>query len=339
MVITLPLVLVLVVLLGLSALFSMSEAAFLAINKVRLRHLMQRGTPAAHLVYHLLAQLDRLIVTILVSDSLVNVILSVLGTVVCVTMFGLDQGPVIATLVLTTVLLVVGDIAPKLFAASHADRLALVLAVPLQWLIRLMRPLVWLFTGVSQGLIRLVGGQRLSRSPLVTEEELKVMIEMGREAGVLAEGELRMLHRIFEFEDTAVKDVMVSRDQIAAVEIASTPEVLLDVLVEEGHSRIPVYRGSLDQIEGIIYARDLLAIWRHGKLFALPDLLHPPYLVPETKRVAELLRDFQRLHVQIAMVQSDARRTVGLVTLEDVLEEIVGELDEHIPQRTSSSLP
>jgi len=177
-------------------------------------------------------------------------------------------------------------------------------------------------------MIRLFGGQRLPRSPLVTEEELKVMIEMGREAGVVAEDELRMLHRIFEFEDTLVKDVMIPRGQIVAIEITQPPEAVLDALIEEGHSRIPVYRGSRDRIEGIIYTRDLLAVWRHGGLFVLPDLVRSVYAVPETKRVAELLRDFQRLKIQIAIVQNAQRITVGLVTLEDLLEEIVGEIHE-----------
>lgn len=327
----LPLLIALGVLLCLSALCSMTEASFLVVNKVRLRHLMQRGSPSAKLVYHLLTHLDRLIATILVSNNLVNVAISVLGTMLLVHFFGVRQGPVIAMVVITLFLLVFAEITPKLFAAGHADRVALLLARPTRWLIGLMRPLVWLFTGASRGIIRLLGGQRLPRSPLLTEEELKVMIEMGREAGVVAEHELRMLHRLFEFDDTLVRDVMVPRDEIAGVEITQAPETVLDVLIEEGHSRIPVYRGSLDQVEGVIYARDLLAVWRHGGLFILSDLIRPAYLVPETKRVAELLADFQRLKVQIAIVQNDKRTTLGLVTLEDLLEEIVGEIHEEIP--------
>ena len=323
----------LAILLGLSALFSLCEAAYLAVNKVRLRHLMQRGSPAARLVYQLLTKLDRLIATLLVSDALVNVILSVLATMACVQLFGVHRGPVVAAVVITLLLLVVGEITPKLFAAAHADRVALTFAWPLRWFIDLMRPIVWLFTKTSHLLIHLLGGQRLPRSPLVTEEELKVMIEMGREAGVVAEHELRMLHRIFEFDDTLVRDVMIPREQIAGVEITQQPEAVLDVLIEEGHSRVPIYRGSLDHIEGILYARDLLAVWRHGGLFVLSDLIQPAYLIPETKRVAELLADFQRLKIQVAIVQSATRRTLGLVTLEDLLEEIVGEIREEIPEQ------
>ena len=329
---TLSLLITLVALLSLSAFFSMSEAAFLAINKVRLRHLMQRGSAAGKLVYHLLTQLDRLITTLLISNNLVNVVISVLATLVCVNLLGVDHGPIVAAALVTILLLVVGEITPKLFAASHADRVALIFARPVQWLIQLMHPLVRLFMRLSHWIIRLLGGQKLPRSPLVTEEELKTMIEMGREAGVLAEDELRMLHRIFEFSDSLVKEVMVPREEIAAIDLEAKPDQLLDVLIEEGHSRIPVYRGSLDQIVGVVYARDLLAMARHGGLFVLSDLIRPIVSVPETKRIAELLSEFQRDHTQIAIALNAKGSTSGLVTIEDVLEEIVGEIREAPPK-------
>ena len=326
-----PFAIAFVALLVLSALCSMTEAAYLAVNKVRLRHLMQRGSPAAKVVYQLLTQLDRLITTILVSNSLATVAISVLGTMVCVSLFGVQRGALVATFAVTFILLVVGEITPKLFAAAHADRVALVIARPLQWFLGLMRPLAWWFTATSHLIMRVLGERRIPRSPIVTEEELKVMIEMGREAGVVAEQELRMLHRIFEFDDTVVRDVMIPREQIVGVEAAQSPEAALDAFIEEGHSRILVYRGSLDRIEGVIHARDLLAIWRRGGLLALPDLVRPAYLVRETKRVGELLADFQRMKIQIAVVCNDRQMTLGLVTLEDLLEEIVGELHEEIP--------
>ncbi|MBI3324202.1 MAG: HlyC/CorC family transporter [Candidatus Omnitrophica bacterium] len=332
-----PLLFASVILLALSALFSMSEAAFLALNKVRLRHMMQRGSLPAKLVYQLLTKLDRLIATLLVSRNAVDVTISVLGTMLCINFFGPQRGALVASVLLTLVLLVFGEMTPKLFAANHADRVALTVVWPMSVLLRIMKPVVWVFTRVSGGIIRILGGRRIARSPLITEEELKVMIEMGREAGVVAEHELRMLHRIFEFDDTLVKDVMIPRAEVAGIEISESPERVLDMFVEEGHSRLPVYRGTLDQIEGVIYARDLLAVWRHGGLFILADLVRPAYVVPPTRRVAELLTEFQRQRIQIAIVQDEQRRTLGLVTLEDLLEEIVGEIHEEIPQRGGPS--
>lgn len=322
----------LIILIAISAFCSMTEAAFLALNKVRLRHLMQRGSPSAKLVYHLLTRLDRLITTVVVSNNIVNVLISVLGTMLCIQFFGAQEGPLLAGVVVTIVLLVGGEITPKLFGAGHADRMAMILAWPLSGLIRVMSPVVWLFTTISHALIGVVGGHRLKRSPLVTVEELKVMMEMGREAGVLAEGELRMLHRIFEFSDSLVGDAMIPREEISAVNLDAKPEEVIDVLIEEGHARIPVYRGSLDQIVGVLYARDVLAMARHGGLFVLADLLRPVASVPETKRLAELLSEFQRDRTQIAMVKNAQGNIVGLVTIEDVLEEIVGEIQEEAPR-------
>ncbi|HBH96731.1 MAG TPA: hypothetical protein DDX89_02915 [Candidatus Omnitrophica bacterium] len=328
MALILPLCLAVAILLAASAFLSMSEAAFLAVNKVRLRHLMQRGSPSAKAVYQLLTHLDRLITTVLVGNNLVNVIITVLGTLVCVELLGARRGPVMASILMTVLILVVAEITPKLFATRHADRLALLLAWPLRGLIALMRPIVGLFTAISRLIMLVLGERRLPRSPLVTEEELKVMMEMGREAGVLAEGELRLLHRILEFSDSTVREVMVVRKELAAVALNAKAADVLDVLIEEGHARIPVYRGSLDEIVGVIYARDLLAMVRHGGLFVLSDLIRPVAVVPETKRLAELLSDFQRDHTQIAIVKAADGSTAGLVTIEDVLEEIVGEIRE-----------
>ena len=322
----------LILLIVLSAFCSMTEAAFLALNKVRLRHLMQRGSPSAKLVYQLLTRPDRLITTVVVSNTIVSVLVSVLGTMLCIQFFGTQDGPLFATIAITLVLLVGGEITPKLFGVGHADRVAMILAWPLSGLIRLMSPLVWLFTTTSHALIGVVGGHRLKRSPLVTEEELKVMMEMGREAGVLAEGELRMLHRIFEFSDSVVREVMVPREEIAAIDLSARPDEVLDVLIEEGHARIPVYRGSLDQVVGVLYARDVLAMARHGGLFVLADMIRPVAMVPEAKRVAELLTEFQLEKTQIAVVKDAHGHTVGLVTLEDLLEEIVGEIHEDAPR-------
>ena len=152
------------------------------------------------------------------------------------------------------------------------------------------------------------------------------MIEVGKEEGVLGDEERKMLHRIFEFGDTLVEAVMIPRESIVAFEVTAGVDELLDRFVEEGHARLPVYRGDLDHLEGIIYARDLLHLLRHDQLVVVADLIHPAHIVPPSRRVTDLLQEFQRLHLQIALVQDAQRRTVGLVTLEDLLEEIVGDM-------------
>jgi putative hemolysin len=166
------------------------------------------------------------------------------------------------------------------------------------------------------------------RSPLITEEELRLMIEVGKEEGVLTDEERKMLHRIFEFGDIKIKDVMIPREKIVAVDINSASEEVLDMFAEEGHARLPVYRGTIDDIVGIIYARDLLYILRDKTLFVLHDLVHEPYYVSANLRVNELLRRFQIEKIQIAIVVDENRKTLGIVTLEDLIEEIVGEIEE-----------
>ena len=329
--IALPLLVLLAVLVVLSASFSAAEAAMLSINKVRLRHLMEQGDRNAHVVFRLLTRLDHVIGALLVANNVVNVAISVIATSIFIGLFGSQKGLAIATLAITVVLLLVGEVTPKMFAATHAEQVAFVMARPLQVLMAILYPISAFFAWAGRWLLRLLRIPIKRRSPLVTEEEIKVMIQMGREAGVLAEDELRMLHRIFEFSDSVVSEVMVPREQIAGVDLNAKPVDVLDVLIEEGHSRIPVYQGSLDHVVGVLYARDLLAMVRHGGLFAMTDLIRPVIFVQETKRIAELLSEFQRKKVQIAIVQNAQTATVGLVTIEDLLEEIVGEIHEEAP--------
>ena len=331
MVVTVPVLAIIVGLLVLSACLSATEAAMLVINKVRLRHLVEQGHRSARLTFNILPRLDRVIGTLLVANNLVNVALSAMGAWIFISWLGPERGLLAATGVMTALLLLVGEVAPKMFAATHAEVVLFAMVRPLRVLMLLLHPIASFFTWAARRLLHLLRIPMRRRSPLVTEEEIKVMIQMGREAGVLAEGELRMLQRIFEFSDAVVRQVMVPRDQIAGIDLNAKPEDVLDVLIEEGHSRIPVYRGSLDQVEGVLHARDLIAMVRHGGLFVLSDLIRPVAVVGEGKRVAELLSEFQRGKTQIAIVQDARRTTTGLVTLEDLLEEIVGEIHEEVP--------
>jgi CBS domain containing-hemolysin-like protein len=330
MVVTVPLLFFLALLLALSASCSASEAAMLSINKVRLRHLVEQGHRSAQLTFRLLTQLDRVIGTLLVANNLVNVAISAIASWIFITRFGSEEGLAIATVVVTAILLLVGEVTPKMFATTHAEAVAFAVVRPLGVLMKLLYPIAVFFTWAGRWLLRAMRIPIKRRSPLVTEEEIKVMIQMGREAGVLAEDELRMLHRIFEFSDSLVREAMIPRDQIAGIDLNAKPEEVLDILIEEGHSRIPVYQGSLDRVAGVIYARDLLAMVRHGALFVLSDLIRPVVFVQSTKRVAELLSEFQREKVQIAIVQDAHGMTIGLVTIEDLLEEIVGEIHEEV---------
>ena len=323
-----PFFILLAVFLALSAMLSAMEAALLGINKVRLRHLAESGQRSAQLTYETIAQIDRAIGAILIVDTLVETASSVIGAWLCVAWLGPGLGLTVATSLMTILVLVLGEMTPKLYATTHAEVVAFTFIRPLRWIMSVVDPISSFFTWSARSLLHLVRVPLRPRSSLVTEEEIKVMIQMGREAGVLAEQELRLLHRIFEFSDAIVRQVMVPRERIAGVDLNAKPADALDVIIEEGHSRIPVYRGSLENVVGVIYARDLLTMIRHKSLVVLTDLIRPIARVDENERIAEVLSQFQRDKTQIAVVQGKKGQVVGLVTIEDLIEEIVGEIEE-----------
>jgi len=320
--------LILLLLVGISFFFSSSETAIIGLSKIRLRHMLQKGVKRAQSVQRAVTKLDKVIAAILIGNNLVNIAISSIVTGIFVQVYGYRWGVVVSTFVTTILLLIFCEITPKILSAKHADKVALITAPVMEVLIIIFKPLIALFIGISNFILKIFGMGPSKRSPLITEEELRTMIEMGKEEGVLSEEERKMLHRIFEFGDTKLKDVMVAKDKMVAVNINTNSEDLLNLFVEEGHARLPVYNGSLDNIVGIVYARDLLYILREKGLFLLQDLLHEACYVPESMRVSELLKKFQTEKIQIAIVIDKDKKALGLVTLEDLLEEIVGEIEE-----------
>jgi putative hemolysin len=225
-------------------------------------------------------------------------------------------------------ILIFCEITPKILAIKHTEKFALFTAPLMELFIKMFKTFISFFTMISNLILRFLRIEHPKRSPLITEEELRLMIELGKEEGFLSDEEGKMLHRIFEFGDTRASDVMVPKNKIVALNINSSTEELLNIFVEQGHARLPVYEGSLDNIVGIIYARDLLYILRDKGLFLLQDLIHPVHCIPASLRVIELLKKFQAEKIQIAIIVDERKRTQGLVTLEDLIEEIVGEIEE-----------
>ncbi|MFH1269886.1 MAG: hemolysin family protein [Candidatus Omnitrophota bacterium] len=324
-----PIVLILLFFLALcSFFFSASETAVIGLSKIRLRNMIAKGIKHAQSVHRLITKLDKFIAAILIGNDFVNIAISAIVTAIFVHIFGYHWGVVMATFISTFFVLIICEITPKILAIKHPEKIALFTAPVMEVFIKIFQPIILIFTSISSLILRIFRIKSTKRSPLITEEELRMMIEIGREEGVLSDEERKMLHRIFEFGDTKALDVMIPRDKIVAVNINSTAEDLLNIFVEEGHARLPVYENSVDNIIGIIYARDLLYVLRDKKLFLLHDLVHKPYYVPAALRVNELLKKFQIDKVQIAIVVDEHKKAIGLVTLEDLLEEIVGEIEE-----------
>ncbi|MDO8730237.1 MAG: hemolysin family protein [Candidatus Omnitrophota bacterium] len=316
------------VLLVVSFFLTLSEMALVALSKLRLQHLVARGARNAQLLQRLVNRMDEVITSIVTMNNFINTALSSLGAALCIAWLGPQWGVLAATLLMGTVIVALAEITPKVFAIRHADRLALLLAPAVAILVRVVGPVTRIFTAFSNGLLRLCGVELKARSPLVTEEEIRIMIEVGKEHGVLSEEERTLLHRIFEFGDLKVEDVMIPREQMVAVHDKASHDEVLTLLTEKGHSRIPVYHDSPDRIVGVIYAQEILHIWREGWLIVLQDLIHPPFEVKPDSRVIDLLREFQRKHLQIAIVVDGEGKALGLATLEDLFEEIVGEIHQ-----------
>jgi len=320
---------VLCVLVLFSAFFSASEAALIAINKIRLRHLVEQKKRGAQRVYELISRMDKLIATILIGNTLVNTAIAAIATLIFTHFFGEGRGLLIGTVVVTVILVIFGELTPKILATNHPEGMAFLVRHLVSFFIFIFSPIAHLLTLISNGFIRLVGGNPHYRSPLVTEEEIKMMITIGKEEGFYGDNERKMLERIFHFDEIEVRDVMTALDRMTLVAIDMAAAEIEKVLLEEGHNRIPVYKDTKSNVVGIIYVRDLLYLFKDGSLIHLSDLISVPYFVPPHMKVAELLKEFQKRKIQIAIVRDmKTLKTVGLVTLEDLLEEIVGEIEE-----------
>ncbi len=320
--------LILIILAGFSFFFSAAETSIIGLSRIRLRHMLQQGIKRSQSIHRLVTKLDKVIAAILIGNNIVNIAISSIVTGIFVQVYGYRWGVVASTFVTTLILLIFCEVTPKILSAKHSEKVALFTAPLMERVIVILKPLIIFFIGISNFILKIFGVASASRSPLITEEELRTMIEMGKEEGVLSEEERKMLHRIFEFGDTKLSDVMVPKDKIIAVNVNTNSEDLLNIFVEEGHARLPVYNGSVDNVVGIVYAQDLLYILREKGLFLLQDLLREACYVSGSTRVNELLRRFQTEKIQIAIIVDKDKKTLGMVTLEDLLEEIVGEIEE-----------
>ncbi len=318
------------ILLMISALSSLAESALLSVSRLRVKHLVMDKVSSAIVLEKLLEQPSRFLTVILFINNLVNIAAASLAAVLA-TKIGLSHPVAISTGVVTFVILVFGEITPKSFALQHSERIALLAAIPVSFLCKVLYPIAHIFILIANFLNRLIGGKSLKEGPFVTEEELKTLVSVGEEEGVIEEEEKEMIHSIFEFGDTVAREVMVPRTDMIVVESNASLNEVLDLMIKEGHSRVPVYEETVDNIIGIVYAKDLLAYFARGKLdVPLKDLIKEVHYVPESKRISELLRELQKKRQHMAIVVDEYGGTAGLITMEDLLEEIVGEIfDEY----------
>ena len=313
------------------ALLSSSEVAFISLNRVRLRHLIEKGNHNAEIAQKIRNEHDRFFSAVILSGNLFTVLATSVGTAVSISYLGKDVGIVIATIAMTLLTVVFGELAPKTFAVSHAEKIALALARPVEIYIKAISPLVFLFNGLSNFIIRVLGGEVRSAPQLLTEDEMKAMIRMGEEDGTIEKEEKEMLHNIFEFGDKKVTEAMVPRTEIVAISEDAAVADVLSLVSEKGYSRYPVIKETVDNITGVIYIKDIvrkMAVEEVPPSTAVKHFVRDAYYIPESKMVTALLDDMQKDKFQIAIVVDEHGGTAGLITLEDIMEEIVGALQD-----------
>lgn len=312
------------------AVLSSSESSFIAVNKIRIRSLMEKGDSRAKAVQKILDEHDKLFSAVILSGNLFTVLATSIGTALALKYFG-EDGIIIAIIVMTFLTVVFGELAPKTFAVTHSEKVSLLLARPVAFYIRLISPLVWIFKITSNLIIRMLGGKKKPVSPFVTEEEIKTMINIGEEEGTLEEEEKEMLHKVFEFGDKVVTEAMVPRTEIISIPDDSTVGDALKLVLEEGYSRYPVIKENIDSVIGILYVKDIVKQMAQGKIenyTPITEIVREAYYIPENKMVTELLDEMQKKKIQIAIVMDEYGGTAGLITLEDIIEEIVGGLQD-----------
>ena len=315
------------VLIAVAALLAAAETSITRMGRIHAYHLDEEGRRGAKQLVKIAENPAQYLNVVLLLTLLVQLGGTTLSTVVAVRHLH-NVGEIVATAAMTILLFVFAEVSPKTFAVQHTDRVGLRLAPLIVAVTLAIGPF-------ARFLIRMANvvmpGRGLPQGPFVTEDEIKAMAEVASEEAVIEEGEKELIHSIFEFGDTLVREVMVPRPDVIAAPVDAPLRTVLDLMLRHGYSRIPLYRGELDEIEGFVYAKDLLRHLHAGKTnVPLDKLMREPYFVPETKKVAEMLREMQQRRVHIAVVLDEYGSTAGVVTIEDLLEELVGEIiDEY----------
>lgn len=319
-------VIMLTIFIAFSAFFSAAETALMSLSKIRIRHMVEEEVKGAKLVEKLTGDPNKLLGAILIGNNLCNIASSALATSFAVRVVG-DSGVGIATGVMTVLILIFAEITPKSFAKQKSEKVSLKVIGPINLLVIIFKPLVFLFSFISSFLVKILGGDTDKNQPFITQEELKTMMDVSEEEGVLEGEEKEMIFNVFEFGDIQVKDVMVQRVDIVAVGMESNYDEVIDVIKREQFSRIPVYKEDIDDIVGILYVKDLILLAEKGD-FKVEDFIREPYYTFEFKKVTELFKEMKKSRNHMAVVLDEYGGTVGIVTIEDLLEEIVGEIDD-----------
>ena len=330
-------VIILIILLALSAIFSSSETALSSITSAKIMQLKEENEKKAKLLKRVKLKTGDILSTILIGNNIVNIAATaILADITRNISFGKGNSTLITTIIMTVLILIFGEITPKSFATQNSMKVAVKVARPLEILAFIFKPVLIVLTKITNIFIKMLGGEILINGPFVTEEDIRSLVDVGEEEGILKHQEKEMIQNIFDIDDLEVGEVMLPRIDMVALDDQTTIKEALDLIVDCGHSRIPVYKDTIDDIVGVLYAKDLLPFSffkcdsEELREKTITELMRPAYYVPETKKANLLLKELQLKQTHIAIVLDEYGGTEGLVTIEDILEEIVGDIfDEY----------
>lgn len=306
----------------------MSETALMSISKIRTRHMVEEGVKGAKLLEKLLEDPNKLLGAILIGNNIVNIGASAIATTLATKIIGGESGVAIATGIMTVLVLIFGEITPKSIAKQKSEKVSLAVSKPIKFVVTILKPFVAIFTSISSVFIRVLGGNPNEGEPFITAEELKTMVGVSEEEGVLEDVEKEMIFNVFDFADLQVKDVMLQRVDIVAIDKEATYEEVLSVIKEEQFSRIPVYDDTIDNVIGILNVKDLIIAGESKDDFKVLNYIREPYYTFEFKKIAEVFKEMKKSRNHLAIVLDEYGGTVGIVTIEDLIEEIVGEIED-----------
>ncbi len=316
----------LVILVGFSAFFSASETAFSSLNQIRLKSRAEDGDSSAARVLAMAEQYDKLLSTILIGNNIVNIAAASIGTILFTQMLGAERGATVSTIVLTIIVLIFGEVTPKSLAKEMPEKVATAVSPFLVLLMTLMTPLTWLFTQWKKLLGHFVHS---GEADTITEGELMTMVSEAENDGELTDRESELIRSAIEFDDVEVEEILTPRVDVVAVEDDIPLEELAQTFAESGYSRLPVYHGTIDNIIGVVHEKDFY-IARLKKATKIDDLVVPTLYTTGSTQISQLLRTLREQHHHLAVVVDEYGGTEGIITLEDILEELVGEIwDEH----------
>lgn len=319
-----------------SAFFSGSETALMAIDRLRVKYLAEKGRPGADHLEGLISRPEGLLSAILIGNNLVNIMASVFATALFIELFG-GRGELMTILILTPILLIFSEILPKTLAANYPERFCFIVLHPIRLVMWLLKPIILVVGGVSRLLARLFGGDQTQLT--ISEDEIRSIIEYGEQSGVVHTDKRRMLHGVFDLSEMRVRDVMVPRREVVGIEVDTPFAELIIICAQARHSRFPVYEGDLDRVVGIIHSKEVLSYIDRPDEFSLRAVARAPYFVPEAKPIEALMQAFRRKHLHLAVVVDEYGGVDGIVTLEDIVEEIIGEIQDEYDEEEALVQP